>query len=249
MDFITSIPRLSRRHESIWVIVERLKKSAHILLVKTIDSAKDYAKLYIRDIARLHGTPVSIISDRGSHYHASIRMAPFETLYRRSCRSPIRWFESRQKFYKDVRRKDLEFQVNDWVFLKVLSMKGVMRFGKKEKLTSRYIGPYRILRRVGKVAYELEFPQDLIDVHQVFHVSMLRKCVGDPSSVVPTDIIMVNDSFTYEEVPMEILDHQVRKLRMKEVASVKVLWRCQKAEEATWEAEEDMKSRHPHLFE
>ncbi|XP_060178236.1 uncharacterized protein LOC132608184, partial [Lycium barbarum] len=183
-------------------------------------------------------------------YHASIGMAPFEALYGRRCRSPIGWFEvgeaellgpdlvyqamekvkliqerlktaqSRQKSYTDVRRRDLEFLVDDWVFLKVSPMKGVMRFGKKGKLSPRYIGPYRIL----------------------------RKCVGDPSLVIPANTITVKDGLTYEEIPVAILDRQVHKLRTKEVASVKVLWRSQKVEEATWEAEEDMKSRYPHLF-
>ncbi|XP_060170519.1 uncharacterized protein LOC132601456 [Lycium barbarum] len=128
--------------------------------------------------------------------------------------------QSPQKSYTDMRQRDLEFQVNDGVFLKV-----------------------------GHVAYELELPQDFVAVHPVSHVSRLRKFLGDPSLVVPTDSIIENDSLTYEEVPMEILDHQVRKLRTKEVAPVKVLWRSQKVEEAMWEEEEDIKSRYPHLFE
>ena len=156
--------------------------------------------------------------------------------------------QSRQKSYSDMRRRDLEFQVDDWVFLKVSPMKGVMRFGKKGKLSPRYIGPYRILQRIGQVAYELELPQNLAVVHPVFHVSMLKKFMGDPSLVVPTEIIGVKDSLSYEEIPVAILDRQIRKLRTKEIASVKVLWRNQKVEEATWEAEEDMKSRYPHLF-
>ncbi|XP_060170518.1 uncharacterized protein LOC132601455 [Lycium barbarum] len=181
-------------------------------------------------------------------YHSSIHMAPFEALYGRRCRSPIRWFEvgeaellgpdlvyqamekvkliqehlktaqSRQKSYSGMRRRDLEFQVDDWVFLKVSPMKGIMRFGKKRKLSPRYIGPY-------------------------------KKFMGDPSLVVPTEILGVKDSLSYEEIPVAILDRQIRKLRTKEIASVKVLWRNQKVEEATWEAEEDMKSRYPHLFE
>ncbi|WMV24635.1 hypothetical protein MTR67_018020 [Solanum verrucosum] len=104
-------------------------------------------------------------------------------------------------------------------------MKGVMRFGKKGKLSPRYIGPYKIIRRVGKVANELELPQDLSSVHPVFHVSMLRKCIGDPSHITPTEDVQVTGDLTYEEVPIAILDRQVRKLRNKEVASVKVLWR------------------------
>ncbi|WMV24148.1 hypothetical protein MTR67_017533 [Solanum verrucosum] len=125
-------------------------------------------------------------------------------------------------------------------------MKGVMRFGKKEKLSPRYIGPYKISKRVGKVAYELELPQELAAVHPVFHVSMLKKCIGDPSLIIPTENIWIKDSLSYEKIHVHILDRQVRKLRTKEVASAKVLWRNQFVEEATWEVEEDMKKRYPH---
>jgi len=212
-------------------------------------------------------------------YHSSIQMAPYEALYGRKCRSPIGWFDvgesglygpdlvqqaiekvklirerlltaqSRQKSYSDVRRRDLEFRINDWVFLKVSPMKGVMRFGKKGKLSPRYIGPYRIIRRVGQVAYELELPSELEFVHPVFHVSMLRKCIGDPTRVVPTDDVQITEDLSYEEIPVAILDRQIRNLRNKEVASVKVLWRSKNVEEMTWESEEEMKSKYPHLFQ
>ena len=150
-------------------------------------------------------------------YHSSIRMAPCEDLYRRRCRSPVGYFEvceaifigtdsvlyamekvqlirdrlktaqSRQKSYGDVRIRELEFQVDDWLFLKISPMKGVMIFGKKRKLNTRYVGPYKIMKRVGKVAYELELPAQLATVHQVFHILLLKKCVGDPASVVPLE--------------------------------------------------------------
>ncbi|WMV49209.1 hypothetical protein MTR67_042594 [Solanum verrucosum] len=128
-------------------------------------------------------------------------------------------------------------------------MKGVMRFGKKGKLSPRYIGPYRISKRIGNVAYELELPQELATVHPAFHISTLKKCMGDPSLIIPTENIGIKDSLSYEEILVQILDRQVRKCRTKEVASVKVLWRNQFIEEATWEAEEDMKKRYPHLLE
>ncbi|WMV58454.1 hypothetical protein MTR67_051839 [Solanum verrucosum] len=128
-------------------------------------------------------------------------------------------------------------------------MKGVMRFGKKGKLSPRYIGPYRIAKRIEKIAYELELPQELAAVHPVFHVFMLKNCMGDPSLVIPTKDIGIKDSLSYDEIHVQILDRQVRKLRTKELASVKVLWRNQFVEEATWKAEEDMKKRYPHIFE
>ena len=114
--------------------------------------------------------------------------------------------QSRQTAYADNRRRHLEFQVGDWVFLKVSPMKGVMRFGKKWKLSPRYIGPYQVIRKVGPVAYELDLPADLAAVHPVFHVSMLRKYIGDPSRVFPTGDIQVTEELSYEEQPIAILD-------------------------------------------
>ncbi|WMV45801.1 hypothetical protein MTR67_039186 [Solanum verrucosum] len=105
----------------------------------------------------------------------------------------------------------------------VSPMKGVMRFGKKGKLSPRYIGPYRIDKRINNVAYELKLPHELAAVHPVFHISMLKKCMGDPSLIIQTENIRMKDNLSYEEIHVLILDCQVRKLRTKEVASVKVL--------------------------
>ena len=123
-----------------------------------------------------------------------------------------------------------------------------MRFGRKGKLSLRYIGPYQIVRRIGKIAYELDLPSDLEAVHPVFHVSMLCKCIGDPSRVFPVDDVQVTEELSYEEKPIALLDHQVRRLRTKDVASVKVLWQNNNREEMTWEAEDEMKNKYPYLF-
>ncbi|XP_070046650.1 uncharacterized protein [Nicotiana tomentosiformis] len=122
-------------------------------------------------------------------------------------------------------------------------MKGVMRFGKKGKLSPRYIVPYKIIHRVGQVAYELDLPSNFESVHPVFHVSILRKCIRDPSRFIPVDDVQVTEQISYEEAPIAILDRHVRRLRTKDVFSVKVLRRNKNVEEMTWEAEEDMKSR------
>ncbi|WMV24925.1 hypothetical protein MTR67_018310 [Solanum verrucosum] len=127
-------------------------------------------------------------------------------------------------------------------------MKGVIRFGKKGKLNHRYVRPYEILKRVGKLAYELKLPIELAPVHLVFHISMLKKCIGDPVSILPLEGLGVNENLSYEVVPVEILYRQVKKLRNKEVASVKVLWRNHLVEGATWEAEADINTRYPHIF-
>ncbi|WMV08091.1 hypothetical protein MTR67_001476 [Solanum verrucosum] len=146
-------------------------------------------------------------------------------------------------------RRALEFEVDDWMYLKVSPMKGVLRFAKKGKLSPRYIGPYSIAKRIGNVAYELELPQELAAIHLVFHVSMLKKCIGDPSLIIPTENIGIKDSLSYEEISVQILNRQVCKLRPNEVASVKVFWRNQFVGKTTWEAQEDMKKKYLHLFE
>ena len=131
---------------------------------------------------------------------------------------------SRQKSYADHSRRDLEFEEGDKVYLKISSNKGVVRFGKKGKSRPCYVGPYEILQMVDKVAYELKLPIELALVHLVLHVAMLKKCIGDPKSILPIEGLSVKDNLSYEVVPVEILDRQVKKLRNKEVASVKVLW-------------------------
>ncbi|XP_059288522.1 uncharacterized protein LOC132041857 [Lycium ferocissimum] len=140
-----------------------------------------------------------------------------------------------------MRQRELEFSVGDKVFLKVSTMKGVIRFGKKAKLSPRFIGPYEIVKKIRTVAYELKLPPDMAVVHPLFHISMLRLYKLDPSYVLNHEEIEINEGLSYEEEPVQILDRQVRKLRTKDVASVKVLWRNHDTEEATLEAEEDMK--------
>ncbi|XP_059290865.1 uncharacterized protein LOC132044389 [Lycium ferocissimum] len=147
-----------------------------------------------------------------------------------------------------MRRRDLKFAVGDKVFLKVSPMKGVMRFGRKGKLSPRYIGPHEITKRVGKVAYELRLSAEMSMVHPMFHISMLRLYKPDLSHVLHHEDIEIDEALSYEEEPFQTFDRQVRKLRTNDVVSVKVLWRNHNTDEATWKAEEDMKKRYPHLF-
>ena len=120
--------------------------------------------------------------------------------------------QSRHKSYADIRRRGLDFSIGDWVFLKVSPIKGVMRFGKKGKMSPCYIGPYKIILKFGQVVFELELPQELSSAHPVFHVSMLRKSVGHPSHINPTEDVQIAGGITYEEEPIDILYRQVRKL-------------------------------------
>ncbi|KAI3819911.1 hypothetical protein L1987_13764 [Smallanthus sonchifolius] len=276
MDFITKLPRTPTGCDTIWVIVDRLTKSAHFLAIKETDKMDKLTRIYLKEVVSRQGVPISIISDRDarftsrfwqslhkalgtrldmstayhpqtdgqtertiqtledmlracvidfgntweSHlplvefsnnnsYHTSIKATPFEALYGWKWRSPICWTEvgdsqltgpelvfetsekivqirnrmaaarDRQKSYADKRRKPLEFQIGDMVLLKVSPWKGVIRFGKRGKLNPRYVGPFKILKRIGPVAYQLGLPERLSGVHNVFHVSNLEKCLAD----------------------------------------------------------------------
>ncbi|KAA0040403.1 pol protein [Cucumis melo var. makuwa] len=148
--------------------------------------------------------------------------------------------QSRQKSYADVRRKDLEFEVGDKVFLKVAPVRGVLQFERRGKLSPHFVGPFEILERIGPVAYRLALPPSLSTVHDVFHVSMLRKYVPDPSHVVDYEPLEIKENLSYTEQPVEVLAREVKTLRNKEIPLVKVLWRNHGVEEATWEREDDM---------
>src|SRR6187455_1380263 len=178
-------------------------------------------------------------------YQKSLQMAPFEALYGRKCRTPLFWnqtgesqvfgpeilreaerqvqvirqnlkvAQSRQKSYADVRRRDLGFAVGDFVYLKVSPMRGVKRFNVKGKLAPRYIGPFQILERKGEVAYLLGLPERLAGVHDVFHVSQLKKCLRVPEEQIPIDELNVQEDHTYDEYPVKILEESERVTRNK----------------------------------
>jgi len=211
-------------------------------------------------------------------YQASIQMAPYEALYGRKCRTPVCWTElgedklvgpdlvkqteekvklikanlkvasDRQKSYADLKRKEIEYAVGDKVFLKVSPWKKVLRFGRKGKLSPRFIGPYEVIERVGPVAYRLALPPELDKIHNVFHMSMLRRYCSDPSHVISREEIEIQPDLTYEEEPIRILAREVKELRNKQIPLVKVLWRHHNTEEATWESEETMRQQFPQLF-
>ncbi|KAI3735922.1 hypothetical protein L6452_15448 [Arctium lappa] len=345
MDFVTKLPKTLRGHDTIWVIVDRLTKSAHFLAMRETLPMDKLAKLYIDEVVSRHGVPLSIVSDRDSRftsnfwdglqkelgtrvklstayhpqtdgqsertiqtledmlrscvidfggswdshlplvefaynnsYHSSIGMAPFEALYGRKCRTPVCWLEAgekqfagpeivqetsdkvkgirerlkaaqdRQKSYADKKRRPMEFQVGDLVMLKVSPWKGIIRFGKRGKLSPRFLGPFKVLKRVGLQAYQLELPSELNGIHNTFHVCYLRKCLAEEESVIPLSEIRVDEGNRCVEEPEAILEKKSRKLRHKEVTMVKVQWKHHRGANLTWEAEEDMKRRYPHLL-
>jgi hypothetical protein len=346
MDFVVGLPRTTSGYDAIWVIVDRLTKSAHFLPIKVKYAPEKLAEIYLQEIVRLHGVPKSIVSDRdprftsrfwkrlqeslgtrlnfstafhpqtdgqsertiqiledmlracvvdfkggwaqylplaefayNNSFQASIGMAPYEALYGRRCRSPLYWDEvgerrmlgpeivsetrekiqvikdrlvtaqCRQKSYADNRRRELEFEAGSKVFLKISPKKGIARFGKKGKLQPRFIGPFEILDRVGPVAYRLALPPCLEGVHNVFHVSLLRKYVTDPTHVLDYEPLQVRENLTYVEEPIRVLDRKEQQLRTKTIPLVKVLWRNHGVEEASWELESEMYSKYPHLRE
>ncbi|KAD7477722.1 hypothetical protein E3N88_00858 [Mikania micrantha] len=157
--------------------------------------------------------------------------------------------QDRQKSYADKRRRPIEFEVGDQVLLKVSPWKGVIRFRKRGKLSPRFIGPFRIMTRVGKVAYRLDLPDELSGIHPTFHVSHLRKCLADDVAYVPLNDIEVDERMNYIEEPVAIVDTKEKQLRNKMIRQVKVQWKYRKGSEATWETEDEMKRLYPHLFE
>ncbi|KAK9003922.1 hypothetical protein V6N11_018816 [Hibiscus sabdariffa] len=180
-------------------------------------------------------------------------MAPFEALYGRRCRTPLCWSKlgenkvlgpqmtqdtekqvqiihdrlkqvfDRQKAYADTKRRDIRHEVGDKVFLKVSPWKKVLRFGKKGKLSPRYIGPFEVLEKVGHVAYGLALPPEFDKIHNVFHVSMLRRYRSDPYHVLEPEDVELNLDLSYEEEPVMIIGREVKRLRNKNVHLVKVL--------------------------
>ncbi|GKA91047.1 putative reverse transcriptase domain-containing protein [Tanacetum coccineum] len=345
MDFVTKLPKSSQGYDTIWVIVDRLTKSAIFMPMRETDPMDKLARMYLKEVVTKHGIPVSIICDRdprfssnfwkslqkalgtsldmstayhpqtdgqsertiqtledmlracvidfgngwvkhlplvefsyNNSYHASIKAAPFEALYGRKCRSPVCWAEvgqvqltgpelvqetteriiqikqriqtarDRQKSYADLKRKPMEFQVGDKVMLKVSPWKGVVRFGKRGKLNPRYVGPFKVLKKVGAVAYKLELPQELSRVHNTFHVSNLKKCYSDDPLVVPLEGLQVDDKLHFVEEPVEIMDREVKQLRRSRVPIVKVRWNSRRGPEFTWEREDQFRKKYPHLF-
>ncbi|KAM2138219.1 hypothetical protein ACFX1Q_010296 [Malus domestica] len=203
MDFLYKLPRTQNGFDGVWVVVDRLTKSAHFIPVREKYPLNKLAKLFITKIVKYHGVPVNIISNR-----------------------------------------DPRFTSKFWIAFQ----EALVRFGKKCKLSPRYIGPYEITERIAEVVYKLELPPELSKVHNVFHVSMLQHYVSDPSHVIPPQPLEINPDLTYDEEPVTILDWKDKVLRNKTVSLVKVLWRNHSVEEATWETKDRMREMYPRLF-
>ena len=211
-------------------------------------------------------------------FQSSIGMTPYEVLYGRKCRTPVCWTElnehkvigpdivndteekvqvirkrlkatsDRQKSYADLKRRDIAYEVGDKVFLKVSPWRKILRFVKKGKLSLRFIGPYEVLERIGHVAYHLALPQELAKLHNVFHVSILRRYRSDESHILLVQDVQVQADLSYDEELKAILAREVKQLRNKQIPLVKVLLQHHGMEEATWEPEATMKAQYSQLF-
>jgi hypothetical protein len=156
--------------------------------------------------------------------------------------------QSRQKSYADNRRRELIFEVGDFVYLKVSPMRGLKRFKVKGKLSPRYIGPFKILERKGEVAYQLELLNSLSEVHNVFHVSQLKKCLRVVEEQLPMKELNVNEDLTYSEYPIRILETSCIITRSKVINMCKIQWSHHSEDEANWEREDELRAGFPQFF-
>jgi hypothetical protein len=163
-------------------------------------------------------------------------------------RENLKVFQSWQKSYANKRRRDLSFKIGDFVYLKVSPMRGTRRFKVKVKLAPRYVGPFKIIRRKGEVAYQLELPPQSSDVHNVFHVSRLNKCLRVPEEQLPMEELDLGGNLTYSKRPINILDTAEHVTHSKVIKMCKVQWSHHTEDEATWEHEEELRADYPGLF-
>nr|GEX61137.1 putative reverse transcriptase domain-containing protein [Tanacetum cinerariifolium]GEZ16025.1 putative reverse transcriptase domain-containing protein [Tanacetum cinerariifolium] len=211
-------------------------------------------------------------------YHASIKVASYEALYGQKCRSLVCWDEvreaqltgpkmiqettekiilikqriqaaqNRQKSYADRKRKLMEFEIGDRDMLKVSPWKRVVRFIKRGKLNSRYIGPFKVLAKIGDVAYRLELPQELSRVHHTFHVSNLKKCYADKPLAMSLEGVHIDETLQFVKEPVEIMEREIKQLKQSRISLVKVRWNSRRGPEFTWEREDSFKQKYAHLF-
>jgi hypothetical protein len=209
------------------------------------------------------------------NYQSSLKMAPFEALYGRRCRTPLNWSQpgdreifgpdllleaerkvkiirknleaaqARKKSYHDKGRKPLQFEMGDHVYLKVSPTKGVQRFGIKGMLAPLYIGPYEIIEACGPVAYKLKLPPKMSNIHNVFHVSQLKKCIRLPTEFLIESEMEIEPDLSYQEHPSKILDCKERSTHAKTIKMYKVQWSNHTEEEATWQTEDYPRKNYP----
>nr|GEY19025.1 hypothetical protein [Tanacetum cinerariifolium] len=223
MDFVTGFPRTPSGYDSIWVIVDRLTKLAHFLPKKKTNNIEKLAELYLKEIVCWHGVPVLVIFDRDNLFTSWFRVSLQKAL-------------------------GTQLDLSDKVMLKVSPWRGVIRFGKREKLSSRFIGPFNVIKRIGPVAYKLELPDKLHKIHDTFHVSNLKWFFVNNDVVIPLDEVQLDDELHFVEKTVEIMDREMKRLKQSRIPIVKVCWNSRRRPEFTWEHEDFFRSKYPHLF-
>ncbi|GJW34841.1 putative reverse transcriptase domain-containing protein [Tanacetum coccineum] len=236
MDFVTKLPRTSSGHDTIWVIVDRLTKSAHFLPMHEDYKMDRLARLYLNEIVSRHGQLIGP------------ELVQETTEKISQIKDRLKAARDHQKSYADKRRKPLEFSVGDYVLLKVSLWKGVVRFRKKRMLAPRFVGPFEIIEKVGLVAYRLDLPEELNGVHDTFHVSNLKKCLADPTRQMPLDEIRIDAKLNFMEELVESLEREFKKLKRSRISIVKIRWNLKRGPEFMWEREDQMKLKYPYLF-
>ncbi|GJU98484.1 putative reverse transcriptase domain-containing protein, partial [Tanacetum coccineum] len=231
MDFVTKLRKTAAGQDTIWVIVDRLTKSAYFLPMREDDTLEKLTRQYLKEVVSKHGVPVSIISDRDgkfmSHFWKSFNKAlgtrlDMSTAYH----SKI-----------DGQSERIIQTLEDMLRARVLD------FGKG---WDRHLP--LIIAKIGTVAYRLELPKKLSRVHGTFHVSKLKKYLGDEPLTIPLNEIQVDDKLNFIEEPVEIMDREVKRLKQIRIPIVKVRWNSRRGPEFTWEREDQMQKKYPHLF-
>ncbi|CAN6709702.1 unnamed protein product [Malus baccata var. baccata] len=233
MDFVYKLPRTRNGYDGVWIEILDSLLSSGQLFRKLLFGDDWHAKLDLMEFSY------------NNSYHSSIGMAPFEALYGKSCRTPLCWSEVGERVL--VGPEIVEETTQN---VQVIKSNLKVAQDRQKSLADRHVTDrvYKITERVGEVAYRLELPSELSKVYNVFHVSMLRHYVADPSHVIPVQPLEISPDLTYDEEPVTILDWKEKVLRNKTVQLVKVLWRNHSVEEATWETEDRMREMYPRLF-
>nr|GFA16682.1 hypothetical protein [Tanacetum cinerariifolium] len=207
MDFITKLPNSSQGFDTIWVIMDRLTKSAHFLQIRENDPLDKLKRLYLNRIVARHGIPVSITCDRDGRFTSNFWKSFQKALGTDICMSTAYHPETDDQSKRTVQTLE--------------DMLRVVRFGKRGKLNRRYVGPFKALAKVGKVAYKLELPQELSRVHHTFHVSNLKKCYPDEPLVMQLEGVHIDDTLQFMEEPMEIMEREIKRLKRSRIPLVK----------------------------
>ncbi|GJW24673.1 putative reverse transcriptase domain-containing protein [Tanacetum coccineum] len=223
------------------VIIDRLTKSAHFIPTRETNSMETLTRLYIKEIVSWHGVPISIISDRDSHLTSRFWQSMQSALGTQLNMSTTYHPQTDGQSERTIRTlEDMLRALSPW--------KDVIRFKKRGKLNPWYIGPFKILDRVGPVAYRLELPEELSNVYSTFHVSNLKKCLSDESLVIPMEELQLDNKLNFVEKPVEIMDREVKQLKRSRIPIVKVRWNSNRGPEFMWEREYQIRAKYPHLF-